>query len=50
MNGITLKILTLNEEAYAEGCEKKLYQLWSARYITDTPARLIKHMGTSISC
>ena len=45
MNGITLNILTLNEEAYAEGCEKKLHQLWSARYITDTPARLIKTHG-----
>lgn len=42
LNGVTINIFTLNQEAYTEDCKKKLHELWNARYITNTPARLIQ--------
>jgi len=42
LNGVTINIFTLNQEAYSEDCTKKLHELWNARYITSKPARLIE--------
>ena len=44
LNGVTINIFTLNQEAYSEDCTKKLNELWNAIYITERPAKsLNKH-------
>ena len=51
INMITINIFALNQEAYSVDCQKKLHELWNARYITETPARYIKrehHMDLMI--
>ena len=48
LNMITINTFALNQEAYSDDCQKKLHELWNARYITETPVKSInreKHNG-----
>lgn len=42
VNGITMNIYYLDQSAYQQDCKKKLYELWSAKYMTEAKARNIK--------
>ena len=42
LNGITINIFYLDQSAYQQDCKKKLHQLWSAKYMTETKARDIR--------
>ena len=42
LNGVTINIFYLDQSAYQQDCKQKLYQLWSAKYMTETKARDIR--------